>query len=112
MGRHAIRQLRGTAAVLGGGVAMTIERRPGHEAEEAQETDEVTPLRVLSLGAGVQSSTLLLMAVQGELDLDAAIFADTQWEPAWVYDHLTSLELEARRAGIPLHRVTAGSLRE
>ena len=41
-------------------------------------------MRVLSLGAGVQSSTLLLMACHGELELDAAIFADTQWEPQWV----------------------------
>ena len=37
---------------------------------------------MLSLGAGVQSSTLLLMAREGELELDAAVFADTRWEPA------------------------------
>ena len=34
-------------------------------------------MRVLSLGAGVQSSTLLLMAVHGELKLDRAIFTQT-----------------------------------
>jgi 3'-phosphoadenosine 5'-phosphosulfate sulfotransferase (PAPS reductase)/FAD synthetase len=68
-------------------------------------------LRVLSLGAGVQSSTLLLMAVHGELELDAAIFADTGWEPHWVYEHLRFLEGEARRARIPLYRVGLGSLR-
>lgn len=39
-------------------------------------------VRVLSLGAGVQSSTLLLMAVHGEIQIDRAIFADTQSEPA------------------------------
>lgn len=34
-------------------------------------------LRVLSLGAGVQSSVLLLMSCRGELPkLDAAVFAD------------------------------------
>ena len=39
-------------------------------------------LRILSLGAGVQSSVVLLMSIKGILPrLDAAIFADTQWEP-------------------------------
>ncbi len=46
-------------------------------------------LRVLSLGAGVQSTTLALMAAHGEAPIpDVAIFADTQWEPQAVYDHL------------------------
>jgi hypothetical protein len=35
-------------------------------------------LRILSLGAGVQSSTLALMINKGEVPMvDAAIFADT-----------------------------------
>jgi hypothetical protein len=39
-------------------------------------------LRILSLGAGVQSSTLALMIEQGELPaIDAAIFADVKGEP-------------------------------
>lgn len=70
------------------------------------------PLRILSLGAGVQSSTLLLMACRGELQIDHAIFADTQWEPKAVYDWLEFLKVEAGKAGIPLHVVTAGSLRD
>jgi hypothetical protein len=46
-------------------------------------------LRVLSLGAGVQSTTLALMAKHGEAPMpDVAIFADTQWEPEAVYKHL------------------------
>ena len=68
------------------------------------------PLIVLSLGAGVQSSTLALIAAAGEFDLpapDAAIFADTQDEPADVYRWLDWLE---PRLTYPLHRVTAGSL--
>ena len=70
------------------------------------------PLRVLSLGAGVQSSCVLLMSCQGVLPkIDVAIFADTQWEPKAVYKHLAYLETEAKCAGIPLHRVTAGDLR-
>lgn len=71
------------------------------------------PLRILSLGAGVQSSTVFLMSLKGELPrLDHAIFADTGWEPAPVYEQLAFLEREAERAGVPLHRVSAGNIRD
>lgn len=74
---------------------------------------DTRPLQVLSLGAGIQSSTLLLMSCQGQLPkLDAAVFADTQWESPQVYAHLAWLEGEAKAAGIPLLRVSAGNLRE
>lgn len=70
------------------------------------------PLRILSLGAGVQSTTVLLLSLSGELPpLDAAIFADTGWEPAAVYAHLDWLEGECRRGGVPLYRVSAGNIR-
>lgn len=65
----------------------------------------------LSLGAGVQSSTLLLMACEGKLHIEAAIFADTGWEPWWVYEHLDWLEAQAQVASIPLYRVSGGDLR-
>jgi hypothetical protein len=70
-------------------------------------------LRLLSLGAGVQSTTLLLLAAEGLLPrLDGAIFADTGWEPAAVYEHLDRLEREvAQPAGIPVYRVSAGNIR-
>lgn len=49
-------------------------------------------LRVLSLGAGVQSTTLALMAARGEIEApDCAIFADTGDEPKAVYEHLAWL---------------------
>ena len=71
------------------------------------------PTRVLSLGAGVQSTTVALMSAVGDLPkLDAAIFADTQWEPRSVYAHLDWLQPELERAGIPVYRVTAGNIRE
>src|SRR5690606_41859438 len=73
----------------------------------------MTRLTVLSLGAGVQSSTVLLMSCRGLLpQLDAAIFADTQWEPREVYEHLDWLEAQAHEAGIPVFRVTGGDLRQ
>ncbi|WP_433599129.1 hypothetical protein ACQPXH_26135 [Nocardia sp. CA-135953] len=70
-------------------------------------------LRLLSLGAGVQSTTLALMACRGELSgLDGAIFADTGWEPPAVYDQVRRLEAEFATAGIPLHQVGNGHLRK
>lgn len=67
------------------------------------------PIHVLSLGAGVQSSTLALMAAAGEVSPMpvAAIFADTQAEPASVYQWLDWLE---KQLPFPVIRVTAGNL--
>lgn len=69
-------------------------------------------MRILSLGAGVQSTTLALMACDGTLPgLNAAIFADTGWEPPTVYQQVDRLEIELREAAIPLYRVSKGNLR-
>ena len=70
-------------------------------------------MRVLSLGGGVQSSTLLLMALEGELQIDVAIFADPQWESAATYAYMDYLEEFANEGSpvIPIHRVTYGNLR-
>lgn len=80
---------------------------------EARSGATAPALRLLSLGAGVQSTTLLLLAAEGRLPrLDGAIFADTGWEPAAVYEHLDRLEREvAQPAGIPIYRVSAGNIR-
>lgn len=65
--------------------------------------------RFLSLGAGVQSSTLALMIAHGELEpVEAAIFADTGWEPRKVYEWLDWLE---KQLPFPVHRVQHGNLR-
>lgn len=72
----------------------------------------MTALRILSLGAGVQSTTLALMSAEGLLDqLDGAIFADTGWEPVAVYQHLGRLTATLAAAGIPVHIVRRGDLR-
>ena len=66
------------------------------------------PFRVLSLGAGLDSTTLILLSEHGELPrLDAAIFADTQAEPQYVYNTLKWL---TSAVSIPIYRVTAGNL--
>lgn len=68
---------------------------------------------VISLGAGVQSSTMLLMAARGEFDQmpELAIFADTGWEPPAVYDHLDWLSAEVADA-IEVVRVSEGNIRD
>ena len=69
-------------------------------------------LTVISLGGGVQSSVMALMASGGAFDRtpDCAIFADTHWEPPSIYAHLDWLE---GQLGFPLYVVDNGrSLRE
>ncbi len=67
------------------------------------------PIHILSLGAGVQSSCLALMAAKGEIGPMplAAIFSDTHAEPKAVYDWLDWLE---KQLPFPVYRVSAGSL--
>ena len=72
-------------------------------------------IKVLSFGAGVQSTALLLMSCKGILPkLDYAVFADVGWEPQKVYDHLEWCKVEAAKHGIPVHTVRAskGGLRQ
>jgi len=62
--------------------------------------------QILSFGAGVQSTALLLMSCKGILPkLDAAIFADVGWEPQKVYDHLEWCIEYAGKYDIPVHIV-------
>jgi hypothetical protein len=70
-------------------------------------------LHVISLGAGVQSTTMALMAAHGEITPmpDCAIFADTGWEPAAVYAHLKWL-LSPNVLPFPVHIAVAGNLRD
>jgi len=64
---------------------------------------------IISLGAGVQSSAMALMAAKGEITPmpDLAIFADTQAEPQSVYRWLDWLETELP---FPVIHVTTGNL--
>ena len=67
-------------------------------------------LRVLSLGAGVQSSTLALMIEKGEVPMvDCAIFSDTMSEPKAVYDWLKWLQSQL---SYPVHMVKKGDLKK
>ena len=70
-------------------------------------------LNIISLGAGVQSTTMALLAAHGEITPmpDCAIFADTQWEPKAVYEHLAWL-MSPNVLPFPVHKVSAGDLRQ
>lgn len=87
-------------------------RISGHYPFQQYEPERVD-LRALSLGAGVQSTRVLLGVLAGEYGepgVDApscAIFADTGWEPKPVYEHLERLVEEAERVGFPVHIVQA-----
>lgn len=65
--------------------------------------------KVLSLGAGVQSSALLLAYENGVLKdkPDFAVFADTKAEPRYVYDWLEKLK---GLTSIPIAVVSAGNM--
>ena len=66
-------------------------------------------MKIISLGAGVQSTTLALLAHYKEIEPpDYAVFADTGWEPKAVYKHLDWLE---SYLSFPVVRVSAGSLK-
>ncbi|MCP4182479.1 MAG: hypothetical protein GY761_04080 [Hyphomicrobiales bacterium] len=75
-----------------------------------------TALRVVSFGAGVQSTVMLLMACRREIGPmpDVAIFADTQWEPKQIYKHLEWVKAEVARltnGQVPVLTVSAGDIR-
>jgi len=67
-------------------------------------------MNIVSLGAGVQSSVMALMANEGILTPrpDCAIFADTGWEPPAIYEHLDWLE---EKLDFPIYRVSGGNIR-
>lgn len=62
--------------------------------------------RFLHLGAGVQSSTIVEMIVEGDLPrVDVVIFADTGNEPKHVYKQVAYLKTRLESVGIPLYEV-------
>jgi len=68
-------------------------------------------LHIISLGAGVQSSTVALMAAHGEITPmpECAIFADTHAEPQHIYDYLDYLD---ELLPFPIIKVSGGDMRQ
>jgi len=70
-------------------------------------------MHIISLGAGVQSTTMALMAAHGEITPmpECAIFSDTGWEPKKVYEHLRWIS-SPNVLPFPTYIVSTGNLRE
>ena len=67
-------------------------------------------LVIISLGAGVQSSTMAIMAAKGDLPpVDVAIFADTGNEPKAVYTYLNYL---SNILPFPIFKVRKGNIKD
>ena len=93
-------------------IADDVMSVPDFVADRTRLRDRSGIIQVLSLGAGVQSTVLALMADRGEYGLkkpDFAIFADTGWEPPAVYEHLDWLE---QQLSYEVVRVSAGNIRD
>jgi len=72
--------------------------------------DRRKTLTVISLGAGVQSSTMAIMAAKGDFpNVDCAIFADTGYEPKAVYTYLNFL---SNILPYPIFKVRKGNIRD
>jgi hypothetical protein len=127
-----LKKIRGvfSVEVMNKNKKLGVDKIPGFSYHYAILTLSIyMELTILSLGAGVQSSTMALMASRGELlrpdgtpyKIDYAIFADTQREPKhtrvkhpdgyWieggVYGWLDWLE---KHVTFPVHRITKGDL--
>lgn len=67
----------------------------------------------LSLGAGVESSALMVLSalgLRGCPRAEVAIFADTQDEPRWVYEQRDAMAVWGAGHGLPVVTVTRGQL--
>jgi hypothetical protein len=97
----------------GDGIGRCQAAGYGTLMESLTETGAEGPqIRVLSLGAGPQSSALLLLACAGHIPaFNAAIFADPGWQHPAVYRRVDQLARIAAGSGIPLYRVSAGDVR-
>ena len=90
--------------------AVAATKEPEYFDEEGNKREPT--MRILSLGAGVQSSCLALMAQEGltKHKPDYMIFADTGWEPKFVYEHVEYLKKAITIC--PIITVERGNIRE
>ena len=74
-----------------------------------QEEGEISEMksRFLSYGAGMQTFALLVMAEQGEIQIDEVVFADTGGEHPETYAHIEKVAKPiCNRMGIPFMTVS------
>lgn len=98
-----------------GGVFLSADKRKIIAKAKEPGQSEPPTITYISLGAGVQSTALYILAVDGKLKklgidkIDYAVFADTQDEPKFVYEQLRRCQ-EYGGDTIPVEVVTAGRL--
>lgn len=67
----------------------------------------------LSFGGGVQSSVMLMLAIENAIDRpDHVIFADTGWEGERTTNRVEWARKQCDKVGIPFHIVSNGNIRE
>ncbi len=72
-------------------------------------------LKIISYGAGVQSTALLVLSALGQRGVpkaDYAVFADTGDEPQYIYDYLEVVTQWAKPHGLEVVTCSAGKLSE
>lgn len=70
-------------------------------------------MNILSFGGGVQSVTIVYMAINGDLPKpDYAIFADPGWESELTYKYIWWIKPQMEKAGIPLVIRSKGNIRQ
>lgn len=78
--------------------------------------DERRHVHILSYGGGTQSTAMLLMSLEGKIfnvKPDFVIFADTGWEPKYVYDYVDLIDGYIQsKYDKKIIRTTAGNIRE
>jgi len=75
-------------------------------------TVKPSPLHVLCMGGGVQTTTILLMAIQGEYPRpDHVVYADLGWDGPAVRRNIKWLNHKATDAAIPWHVITPANIR-
>lgn len=76
-----------------------------------QYNTDIDDLKVLFLGAGLQSSLLIELVLIGELERpNMIIFADTGNEPRWVYTQVEYLKKRLNEQGLTLTIVNNGNI--
>ena len=64
------------------------------------------PVKIISLGGGLQSTTLVLIMLHGIIErADCALFADTGWEKEATYKNVEMLQEYAKQFDFPIHVV-------
>jgi len=67
-------------------------------------------MNLLSFGGGVNSTALLVLAIQGKIKIDAVIFANTKCELPETYEHLEYIKEICKQNNLPFYEISEGDL--